>query len=65
MALYASACGSASVTGATLNEMTDQRKQKSTPKGIDPKTGKPYHSIKREEWSKLLKRAARTGRNPD
>ncbi len=45
--------------------MTDQRKQKSTPKGIDPKTGKPYHSIKREEWSKLLKRAARTGRNPD
>lgn len=63
MALYASACGSASVTGATLNEMTDQRKQKSTPKGKD-KSGKAYEGIeipvpKRKDFEVLLKRAAR------
>lgn len=37
-----------------------QKLQKTTPKGIDPKTGKPYESIKRDEWNKLLKRAAKS-----
>lgn len=39
--------------------MTETRKQKSTPKGINPKTGKPYEPVKRDEWDKLLKRAAK------
>jgi hypothetical protein len=40
----------------------DKPKQKSTPKGINPKTGKPYEPVKRKEWKKLLKRAAKPGR---
>jgi hypothetical protein len=32
--------------------------QKTTPKGIDPKTGKLYEPVKREEWNRMLRRAA-------
>ena len=41
--------------------MTDKRKptQKSTPKGIDPKTGKPDEPVKRKEFDELLRRAAK------
>ena len=38
--------------------MADSRK-KPTPKGINPKTGKPYEPVRRAEWDKLLKRAAK------
>lgn len=48
--------------------MTDkpEKTQKTTPKGIDPKTGKPYEPIdipvpKREEIEELLRRAAGQG----
>jgi hypothetical protein len=46
--------------------MTEQPKpQKTTPKGIDPKTGKPYEPIEvpslvRKRWEGLLDRAAKT-----
>jgi hypothetical protein len=33
--------------------------QKTTPKGIDPKTGKPYEPVKRKAWDALLGRAAK------
>lgn len=46
--------------------MADDRKpmQKTTPKGIDPKTGKPYEPVeipplKRGEFDEMLRRAAR------
>jgi len=40
--------------------MADQPKSsKAQPKGINPKTGKPYEAVKRDEWDKLLKRAAK------
>lgn len=44
--------------------MADKPKQKTTPKGIDPKTGKPYEPIeipvpRREEIENLLRRAAK------
>lgn len=35
-----------------------QKLQKPPPKGIDPKTSKPYEPVKREQWDKLLRRAA-------
>lgn len=35
--------------------------QKTTPKGINPKTGKPYDPVKREDWNKMLKKAASDG----
>ena len=38
--------------------------QKTQPKGIDPKTGKPYEPVKREEWDKLLRRAAKPEKEP-
>jgi hypothetical protein len=43
--------------------MVGKPKQKTTPKGIDPKTGKPYKPIeipvpKRGEIEEMLKRAA-------
>ncbi len=42
--------------------MADQPKpdKKPSPKGINPKTGKPYEPVKRKEWDKILKRAAKT-----
>jgi hypothetical protein len=40
--------------------MADERKQKTTPKGIDPKTGKPYEPVKRPAWNRLLRRAAKS-----
>lgn len=33
--------------------------QKTTPKGIDPKTGKPYEPVERKAWDALLRRAAK------
>jgi len=36
-----------------------QKLQKTTPKGIDPKTGKPYEPVERKAWDKLLRRAAK------
>jgi hypothetical protein len=36
-----------------------QRTQKTTPKGIDPKTGKPYEPVERKAWDGLLRRAAK------
>ena len=44
--------------------MADDRKpkQKTTPKGIDPKTGKPYEPVKRKTWDGLLRRAAKPER---
>jgi hypothetical protein len=41
--------------------MADDQKpmQKSTPKGIDPKTGKPYEPVERKAWNGLLRRAAK------
>lgn len=36
-----------------------QKLQQPTPKGIDPKTGKPYEPVERKDWDKLLRRAAR------
>jgi len=39
--------------------MNEKKPQKSTPKGIDPKTGKPYEPVKRKAWDALLLRAAR------
>jgi hypothetical protein len=33
--------------------------QKTTAKGIDPKTGKPYEPVKRKAWDGLLRRAAK------
>jgi hypothetical protein len=33
-------------------------KQKTTAKGIDPKTGKPYEPVKWKAWNTLLRRAA-------
>lgn len=41
--------------------------QTTQPKGIDPKTGKPYEGIeipvpKRSTWEKLLKRVAQPGK---
>ena len=38
----------------------DKRTKKSTPKGIDPKTGKPYEPVKRKTWDALLRRVAKT-----
>lgn len=38
--------------------MPEKRKPKTTPKGIDPKTGKPYAPVERKAWDKLLRRAA-------
>lgn len=35
---------------------------KTTPKGIDPKTGKPYEPVERKAWDRLLRRAARSDR---
>jgi hypothetical protein len=39
-----------------------QKLQKTTPKGINPKTGKPYEPVKRKDWDGLLKRAAKSGK---
>jgi hypothetical protein len=40
--------------------MADQPKtQKTTPKGINPKTGKPYEPVKRTVFDGLLRRAAK------
>lgn len=44
--------------------MADQPKQKTTPKGIDPKTGKPYEPIeipvpKRGTFDRLLQKASK------
>lgn len=40
--------------------MVDQpRKQKTTPKGIDPKTGKPYEPVEWKAWDSLLRRVAK------
>lgn len=39
--------------------MSTKPTKKSTPKGINPKTGKPYEPVKREDWDELLKRAAK------
>jgi hypothetical protein len=39
--------------------MADQPKQETTPKGIDPKTGKPYEPVERKSWNSLLRRAAK------
>lgn len=44
--------------------MAEQRKLKTQPKGIDPKTGKPFEPIeipplKRKEFEGLLRRAAK------
>jgi hypothetical protein len=49
--------------------MADQRKQKTTPKGIDPKTGKPFEPIeipvsKRGDFEGALRKLARADR-PD
>lgn len=33
--------------------------QKTTPKGINPKTGKPYEPVKRKVWDGLLRRVAK------
>jgi hypothetical protein len=33
--------------------------QQTTPKGIDPKTGKPYAPVKRKVWDGLLRRVAK------
>jgi hypothetical protein len=30
------------------------------PNGINPKTGKPYEPVKRGDWDKMLKRAAKS-----
>lgn len=38
----------------------EPRKQKTTPKGIDPKTGKPYEPVERKFWDGLLRRAAKS-----
>jgi hypothetical protein len=35
------------------------KKQKTTLKGIDPKTGKPYEPVERKSWNSLLRRAAK------
>jgi hypothetical protein len=40
------------------DRMSEKKNQKTTPKGIDPKTGKPYEPVKRKAWDALLKRAA-------
>jgi hypothetical protein len=37
------------------------KSQKPTPKGINPKTGKPYEPVERKAWDGLLKRAAKPG----
>jgi len=49
--------------------MADDQKPtaKTTPKGINPKTGKPYEPIeipipKREDFEDLVKRASRPGK---
>jgi hypothetical protein len=44
--------------------MADDRKQKTTPKGIDPKTGKPYEPIeipvpKQGDFEDALRKVAR------
>jgi hypothetical protein len=44
--------------------MADERRQKTTPKGIDPKTGKPFEPIeipvpKRRDFEDVLRRATR------
>lgn len=44
--------------------MADQRKQKTTPKGVDPKTGKPYEPIevpvpKRGDFEDMLRKVAK------
>jgi hypothetical protein len=40
--------------------MSDQPKPKDAPpKGVNPKTGKPYEPVKRSAWNKLLQKAAR------
>jgi hypothetical protein len=38
--------------------MAEKPKSK-TPKGINPKTGKPYEPVKRKEFDQLLRRAAK------
>jgi hypothetical protein len=35
-----------------------EKTKRITPKGIDPKTGKPYEPVKRKVWDALLGRAA-------
>jgi len=42
--------------------MTERQPKPKTPKGINPKTGKPYEPVKRSEWGKLLRRAAKSGK---
>ncbi len=37
----------------------ESQKQKTTPKGINPKTGKPYEPVERKAWDSLLRRAAK------
>jgi hypothetical protein len=54
--------------GATLSRVGVERKQKTQPKGIDPKTGKPYEPIeipplKRGEFEDVLRRAAKGSRD--
>lgn len=46
--------------------MADEPKQKTTPKGIDPKTGEPFEPIeipvpKRGDLDDMLRRAANKG----
>ena len=36
-----------------------QKLQKTTPKGINPKTGKPYEPIERKTWDRLVQRVAK------
>jgi len=44
--------------------MADERKQKTTPNGIDPKTGKPYEPVeipvpKQRDFEDVLRKVAR------
>ena len=36
-----------------------ERKKMTVPKGINPKTGKPYEPVERKSWNSLLRRAAK------
>ena len=42
--------------------MERKPKPQPSPKGVDPKTGKRYEPVRREDWDKLLKRAAKPKR---